>query len=110
AGTPVDDAAATIDVALVGKVCEEAHHGARVGVVHGEPMAAVVERGTHRAKLVHDLAAVVSDELPALLHKCSSSKLAVVDSVGREPTHQHALQRDPRVVVARLPEAVEPAH
>ena len=110
AGAPVDDARPAVEVALVGEVDEEAHHRARVGVVEREAVAAVVERRAHRAQLPHDLAAVIAQELPALLHEALAPEVAVVDPLVGEEANHDALQRDRRVVVARLPESVEVAH
>ena len=42
-GAPVDDAIRAVEPALVPEVDEEPHHGADVGVVHGEALAPVVE-------------------------------------------------------------------
>src|SRR5207237_6744890 len=104
ARTPVDNACAAIDVALVCEVDEEAHDRARVRLVHGEAVAPVIERGAERAELPHDLPAVIADELPAPLDELVTTEVAVVDSLRREPPHHHRLQRNTRMVVARLPE------
>ncbi len=55
---PVDDPVGAVDPPLVPQVDEEPHHRSYVGVVHREPLAAVVERGADAAELHHDLAAV----------------------------------------------------
>ena len=89
---------------------EEAHHCPRVTVVHREPVAHVVEREPERAELLHDLAAVVADEVPAPLDERRAAEVAIVDSFGGEPPHHHVLERDAGVVVPRLPERVEVAH
>ena len=110
ARAPVHDPAAAVEVALLGEVDEEAHHRARVALVHREAVAAVVERGAERAELAHDLAAVVADELPAALHEGLTADVLRGQALGREPAHHHRLERDAGVVVARLPERVEAAH
>ena len=107
---PVDDARSAVEVAPVGEVDEEAHHRARVLVVEREAVAAIVERRAHRAQLAHDLPAVIPQELPALLHERLAPEVAVVDPLVGEEPDDHALERDRRVVVARLPERVVVAH
>ncbi len=110
AGAPVDDPRPAVEVALVVQVDEEPHDGVRVGVVEREAVAAIVERGAHRAELTHDLAAVVAQELPALLHEGLATQVAVVDALVGEKPDDDTLQRDRCMVVAGLPEGVEVAH
>ncbi len=57
---PIDDPVRAKDPALVPDVDEEAHHRPDVGVVHGEPLAPVVERGADPPELEHDLSAVLA--------------------------------------------------
>ena len=109
-GAPVHDPRPAVDVALVREVDEEAHHRACVLVVHREAVAPVVEGSAKRPQLLHDLAAVVADELPAQLHEALAADVLGRLAVIGEPASHHRLQRDPGVVVSGLPESVEVAH
>src|SRR5207245_6572552 len=62
--TPVDDPVRAVDPPFAIEMHEEAHDCAHVRVVHRETLATVVERGTHSAKLEHDLAAVLAQPFP----------------------------------------------
>src|SRR5207302_3692804 len=70
----------------------------------------VVEREAHRPELLHDLPAVVADEVGAARDKRLATKLAVIDSLRGQSAHHHRLQGDPGMVVPRLPERAEAAH
>ena len=107
---PVDDPVRAVDPAPLVEVDEEAHHRADVAVVHREALARVVERGAEAAELAHDHAAVLAQPLPDLLDERVAAELLPRRALLHELPLDHGLGRDPRVVVARLPERVEAAH
>ncbi len=109
-GAPVDDAVRAIDPAAPPEVHEEAHDGLDVGVVHGEALALVVERGTEAAVLAHDRAARLLEVAPHPLDEGLPSDLLAGRALADELLLDHVLRRDPGVVVAGLPERVEAAH
>ncbi len=107
---PVPDPVRTVDPALVPQVHEEPHDRADVCVVHGEPLAPVVERCADAAELQHDLAAVLAQPLPdAGLERLPTEVVARL-SFQREVLLDGVLGGDPGVVVARLEEDVESLH
>ena len=80
ARTPVDDALAAVDEALVEPVDEDLAHGQLVARVHREPLVRVVARAAHRLELADDRRAVLAPPLPARLDEPLAP-----DVVARQP-------------------------
>ncbi len=107
---PVDDPIRPIEPAALPGMNEEAHDGVDVGVVHREALAVVRERGAKAAVLAHDRPPRLLEMAPDTLDERLAPDLLARRTLGEELLLDHVLRRDPRVVVAGLPERVEPAH
>ena len=107
---PVDDAVRAVDPAAVPEPDEERHDRADVGVVHREPLARVVERTAEPSELPHDRAARLLEPLPGQVDERFAPDVLAGAPFLRELLLDDVLRRDPRMVVARLPERVEAAH
>ena len=107
---PVDDPVRPVDPALLPDMDEEPHHRADVGVVHGEPLAPVVERGADPPELEHDLAAVLVQPLPDELDERLAPEILPRLPLGGEVLLDRALGRDAGVVVPGLEEDVVALH
>ena len=107
---PVDDAVVAVEVALVPEVDEEAQDRADVGLVHREPLAAVVHRRSHAPELGHDRAAVEAEPLPHARLERLAAELAARAALLLELLLDDALRRDARMVVPGLEERREALH
>jgi hypothetical protein len=107
---PVDDPVVPVDPALAVEVHEEGHHCAHVAVVHGEPLAAVVERRADPPELPHDRPPVAAQPVPDVRLERLAAELAARRAFPLEVLLDGGLRGDARVVVAGLEERVEPAH
>ena len=108
-GAPVDEPVRAIEPPALPEVDEEAHHRLDVVLVHREALAAVVHRCPEAAELAHDRAAGLVEVRPDALDERLPAELLARRSLRRELLLDHVLGRDPGMVVARLPERVEPA-
>ncbi len=104
---PVDDPVRAVDPARLPETHEERHHRLDVRVVHREPLARVVERRAEAAVLPHDRPPRRGEPAPRPLEEGVAPDLLARRALGDELLLDHVLGRDPRVVVARLPERVE---
>ena len=109
-GAPVDDPVRAVDPAGLPEPDEERHHRLDVRVVHREPLARVVERRTEAPELPHDRAAGLVEPAPRPLEERVAADLLPRGAFRDQLLLHDVLRRDPRVVVARLPERVEAAH
>jgi hypothetical protein len=107
---PVDDPVRTVDVVLAIEVDKPPHDGAHVVVVHGEALAAVVERGAHPPELGHDRPPVQAEPLPDPRLEGLAPELLPRCPLAQEVLLHHILGRDPSMVVAGLEESVVPLH
>ena len=107
---PVDDPVRAVDPALVPEVNEEPHHGPDVGVVHGEALAPVVQRGADAPELDHDLAAVLVEPFPDERHECFAAEVLARLALLGEVLLDRVLGRDAGVVIAGLEEHVVSLH
>ncbi len=107
---PVDDPVGAVDPTLVPQVDEEAHHRAHVGLVHREPLAAVVERRADAPELHHDLAAVLVQPFPDARLEGFAAEILARLPFGREVLLDRVLRRDAGMVIARLEEDVVALH
>ncbi len=107
---PVDDPVRAVEPPALPAVDEEAHDRLDVGVVHREALAVVGERGAEAAVLAHDRAARFLEMAPDPLDERLAADLLARGALGDQLLLDDVLGRDPRVVVARLPERVEAAH
>jgi hypothetical protein len=107
---PVDDPVRPVDPAGVPEAHEERHHRADVRLVHREPLARIVERGAEPAVLAHDRPAGLVEPAPRPLEEGVAAELLPRGPLRDELLLDDVLRRDPGVVVAGLPQRVEPAH
>ena len=79
-------------------------HPLRVGLVHGEPLAAPVARATEALELVDDDVAVLVFKIPDALEKLVASEIAAADAfLLAHLALDLRLGRDARVVRSRQP-------
>ncbi len=109
-GAPVDDALGAVDEAGVPERDEGGHDRFDVGVVHREALAGVVERAAELAELAHDRAPGRLQPRPGALEERVAPDRLTRAPLGEQLLLDDVLGRDAGVVVARLPERVEPAH
>ncbi len=107
---PVDDPVRAVDPAAVPQPDEEGHHRADVCIVHREPLARVVERAPESPVLAHDRPARLLEPLPRELDERLATDVLSRAPLLRELLLDDVLRGNPGVVVAGLPEGVEPAH
>ena len=107
---PVDDPVRPVDPAALPETYEERHHGADVLVVHGEPLARVVDRRAEPPVLAHDRPARLLEPVPGPRDERLAADLAARGALRDELLLDDVLRRDAGVVVAGLPERVEPPH
>ena len=107
---PVDDPVRPVDPAALPETYEERHHGADVLVVHGEPLARVVDRRAEPPVLAHDRPARPLEPVPGPRDERLAADLAARGALRDELLLDDVLRRDAGVVVPRLPERVEPLH
>ena len=107
---PVDDPVRPVDPAGLPEAHEERHHRGDVRLVHREPLPGVVERGAEPAVLAHDRPAGLVEPAPRPLEERVAAELLPRGPLRDELLLDDVLRRDPGVVVAGLPQRVEPAH
>ena len=99
-----------VDPAALVQVDEPAHDRAVVAGVHGETLAAVVERGAEQAELAHDLAAVLLEPALRVLVEALAAEVALRLPLLGQLAADGGPGRDAAVVVAGLEERVEAPH
>ena len=109
-GVPVDQALAAVDQA----VFMQTHEGFldRIGqaVIHGEALAAPVDRRAQTADLPADVAAGLFLPFPDLVEELFAAQIVAALAFGLELTLYQHLRGDTGVVGARLPQGVATLH
>ena len=108
--TPVRDARALIDEALLVEAHEHLTHGAAAALIHREALAVPIERGAEGAQLEHDAATELLLPVPDALEELLAAELIAVRSLLAELPLDLRLRRDTRVVAARDPHRVVALH
>ena len=106
---PVGHPGVAVDRAALVQVDEPANDGAVVARIHGEPLAAVVERGAEEAELLHDLAAVLLEPALRVLVEPLAAQIALRLPLLGQLAADRGPGREPAVVVPGLEERVEAA-
>ena len=109
-GTPVDDALAAIDQAVVVPVAEDLTHGLGVILVHGEALVIEVDGAAHALDLLDDDAAVLVGPIPAGVDKLVATDLQAADALALELLVDLGLRGDTGVVGAQHPARRLAAH
>ena len=110
ARTPIRDARALIDQPLLIEAHEHLAHRARAALVHREPLALPVTGGTEHAQLIHDAVAVLLLPVPDAREELLSPKLEAVRALRAQALLDLCLCRNARMVAARNPNNIFPAH
>src|SRR4051794_581054 len=101
ARAPVRHPVVAIDPAALVQVDEPASDRAVVAGIHGEALAAVIERGAKQAELAHDLAAVLLEPALRVLVEAVAAEVPLRLALLGERAADRGPRRDPAVVVAR---------
>ena len=109
-GTPVDDALAAIDQAVVVPVAEHLAHGLGVVLVHGEALVIEVDGAAHTFDLLDDDATVLVGPIPAGVDKLIAADLQAADAFALEFLVDLGLRSDTGVVGAEHPARGLAAH
>ena len=109
-GTPVDDALAAVDQAVVVPVAEHLAHGLGVVLVHGEALVIEVDGAAHTLDLLDDDAAVLVGPIPAGVDKFVAADLQAADALALELLVDLGLRGDTGVVGAEHPARGLAAH
>ena len=109
-GTPVDDALATVDQAVVVPVAEHLAHGLGVVLVHREALVIEVDRAAHALDLLDDDAAVLVGPIPAGVDKLVATDLQAADALALELLVDLGLRGDTGVIGTQHPARGLAAH
>jgi hypothetical protein len=107
---PVDDIVAAIDQPLLVEADEHLPDRPAQAAVHSEALSAPVAGGPHPLELLDDDAAVLLLPLPDLLDEVFSADGLLAQPALGKPALHHVLGGNARVVGARQPEYIGPAH
>ena len=109
--TPVDDAAALIDEALVVKLAERLTDGLGAALVHREARARPVAADAHLLLLLHDAVSVLLLPRPDALEELLAAKIVAGQIFfGAQPLLDLDLRGDARVIDAGDPEGTVALH
>ena len=107
---PVRDARALIDEPLLVETDERLAHRTRTSPVHREPLARPVTGRTEHPQLIHDAVAVLLLPRPHALEELLAPEVEPRRPLRAQRLLDLCLRRDARMVAARHPDDVLPAH
>ncbi len=110
ARTPVDDALGAVDQAVVVEPFEDRADGGGEPGVHGEALAAPVDRVAEPTHLTEDLAAVLGLPLPHALDEGLAAEVVARRALLGQLALDHVLGRDAGVVHAGQPQRLVTLH
>ena len=108
--TPVDDAIRPVDPAALPEADKKRYHRSRIPLVEREPLTAVVERRAKPPVLHHDRPPRQFEPLPRPSNERLAAKIVPGQPLECKLLLDDVLRRDPRVVVAGLPQRAVAAH
>ena len=108
--TPVDDAGALVDPALVIHLKEDILNCIRAAFVHGETLSLPVCRRSNLLQLLDDASAVLCSPFPALLEEAFTAEFRLIDALFLQCLCNLNFGCDGSMVCTRLPEYVITFH